>query len=104
GSLQAADKIFQRLHLEIDDQDTVRFLIGSHLRMSATMTGRDIFDPKVVQEFCDSVGTTERLRRLILLPYADIKPVNPEPLTPWKAEITWQLYPAFSNYWTQTVT
>ena len=103
GSLQAAEKIFQRLRLEIDDQDTVRFLIASHLRMSATATGRDIFDPKVVQEFCESVGTTERLKMLTLLTYADIKAVNPEALTPWKAEIIWQLYAASSNYLSRTI-
>ena len=103
GSLQAAEKIFQRLGLEMDDQDIVRFLIGSHLRMSATVTGRDIFDPKVVQEFCDSVGTTERLKMLTLLTYADIKAVNPEALTPWKAEIIWQLYAASSNCLSRTV-
>src|SRR2546423_2610788 len=103
GSLQAAEKIFQRLGLEMDDQDIVCFLIGSHLRMSATVTGRDIFDPKVVQEFCDSVGTTERLKMLTLLTYADIKAVNPEALTPWKAEIIWQLYAASSNYLSRTV-
>ncbi len=103
GSLQAAEKIFQRLGLEMDDQDIVCFLIGSHLRMSATVTGRDIFDPKVVQEFCDSVGTTERLKMLTLLTYADIKAVNPEALTPWKAEIIWQLYAASSNCLSRTV-
>src|SRR2546421_346237 len=73
------------------------------IRLSATMTGRDIFDPKVVQEFCDSVGTTERLKMLTLLTYADIKAVNPEALTPWKAEIIWQLYAASSNYLSRTV-
>jgi [protein-PII] uridylyltransferase len=103
GSLQAAEKIFQRLRLEIDDQETVRFLIASHLRMSATATGRDIFDPKVVQQFCDSVGTTERLKMLTLLTYADIKAVNPEALTPWKAEIIWQLYAASSNHLSRTI-
>ncbi|HMH02411.1 MAG TPA: ACT domain-containing protein, partial [Terriglobales bacterium] len=103
GSLQAAEKIFQRLRLEIDDQDTVRFLIASHLRMSATATGRDIFDPKVVQKFCDSVGATERLKTLTLLTYADIKAVNPEALTPWKAEIIWQLYAASSNCLSRTI-
>jgi [protein-PII] uridylyltransferase len=71
--------------------------------MSATVTGRDIFDPKVVNEFCDSVGTTERLKMLTLLTYADIKAVNPEALTPWKAEIIWQLYAASSNYLSRTV-
>jgi len=103
GSLQAAEKILDRLHLETDDQNTVRFLIGSHLRMSAMVRGRDIFDPQVVQEFCDSVSTTERLKMLTLLTYADIKAVNPEALTPWKAEIIWQLYAASSNYLSRTI-
>ena len=103
GSLQAAENVLRRLRLETEDQNTVRFLIASHLRMSATVTGRDIFDPKVVDEFCNSVGTTERLKMLTLLTYADIKAVNPEALTPWKAEIIWQLYAASSNYLSRTV-
>ena len=103
GSLQAAENVLRRLRLETEDQNTVRFLIASHLRMSATVTGRDIFDPKVVDEFCDSIGTTERLKMLTLLTYADIKAVNPEALTPWKAEIIWQLYAASSNYLSRTV-
>jgi [protein-PII] uridylyltransferase len=103
GSLQAAEKIFQRLRLETDDQDAGRFLIASHLRMSAMVRGRDIFDSQVVQEFCASVGTAERLKMLTLLTYADIKAVNPEALTPWKGEIIWQLYAASSNYLSRTV-
>jgi [protein-PII] uridylyltransferase len=35
---------------------------------------------------------------LCLLTYADIKAVNPEALTPWKAENVWQLYMAAENY------
>jgi len=35
---------------------------------------------------------------LCLLTYADIKAVNPEALTPWKAENVWQLYIAAENY------
>ena len=35
---------------------------------------------------------------LCLLTYADIKAVNPEALTPWKAENVWQLYMARENY------
>src|SRR5207247_3572246 len=72
GSLKAAENIFPRLRLESDDRDTVRFLIASHLRMSATATGRDIFDPKVVQEFCDSVGMTGRLKMSTLVTYSHI--------------------------------
>jgi len=43
------------------------------------------------------VGTPERLKMLALLTYADIKAVNPDALTPWKAENVWQLYVAASN-------
>src|SRR5438876_2391419 len=37
-----------------------------------------------------------------LLTYADIKAVNPEALTPWKAENVWQLYIAASNCMSRT--
>src|SRR5438876_4575889 len=39
---------------------------------------------------------------LSLLTYADIKAVNPEALTPWKAENVWQLYIAASNCMSRT--
>jgi [protein-PII] uridylyltransferase len=35
---------------------------------------------------------------LCLLTYADVKAVNPEALTPWKADNLWQLYIASDNY------
>jgi [protein-PII] uridylyltransferase len=63
---------------------------------------RDIYDPGTVQAFCDKVGTPERLKMLALLTYADIKAVNPEALTPWKAENVWQLYIAASNCLSRT--
>jgi len=44
------------------------------------------------------MGTPERLKMLCLLTYADIKAVNPEALTPWKAENVWQLYIGAANY------
>src|SRR5258707_11806234 len=40
----------------------------------------------------------ERLKMRCLLTYADIKAVNPEALTPWKAENVWQFYIAASNF------
>jgi len=45
----------------------------------------------------------ERLQRLCLLTYADIHAVNPEALTPWKAEMLWQLFVATSNYFNRTL-
>ncbi len=103
GSLKALESISHRLRLEPADREIVTFLIASHLRMSATVMRRDIFDPRVVRDFSDAIGTTERLSLLTLLTYADIKAVNPEALTPWKVEMLWQLYAAAFNYLSRTV-
>ena len=86
-----------RLDVDPSERADVLFLIGSHLEMSAALR-RDIFDPVTVAAFAEKVGTPERLKMLCLLTYADIKAVNPEALTPWKAENVWQLYMAAENY------
>jgi [protein-PII] uridylyltransferase len=103
GSLEAVKGVFERLRLDSAGRDTVNFLIGSHLRMSATVLRRDIFDPEAVHDFAQVVGTIERLKMLTLFTYADIKAVNPEALTPWKAEMLWQLYAATENYLNRSV-
>ena len=95
-SLEIAQTCMERLHLDPADGETVSFLIANHLEISATLR-RDIYDPATIQGFCDKMGTPERLKALCLLTYADIKAVNPEALTPWKAENVWQLYIAASN-------
>lgn len=97
ASLEIAVHSLERLDLDHADRETVMFLIGSHLDMSATLR-RDIFDPETIRMFADKMGTPERLKMLCLLTYADIKAVNPEALTPWKAENVYQLYIGTSNY------
>jgi [protein-PII] uridylyltransferase len=96
GSLLIAEQCLERLDLEASERDTVLFMIGNHLEMSATLR-RDIFDSPTVAAFADKVGTPERLKMLCLFTYADIKAVNPDALTPWKAENVWQLYIAAAN-------
>ena len=103
GSLQAVKGVFERLHLDVAERDTVNFLIGNHLRMSATLMRRDIFDPEAINDFSQIVGTIEHLKLLTLFTYADIKAVNPEALTPWKAQMLWQLYAATENYLNRSV-
>jgi [protein-PII] uridylyltransferase len=97
GSLEIASRCMDRLDLAESERAVVLFLIGSHLEMSAQLR-RDIFNPETVAAFADKVGTPERLKMLCLLTYADIKAVNPEALTPWKAENVWQLYIGAANY------
>ncbi len=103
GSLAALDSVAQRMSLAPEEQEEVHFLIEHHLEMSATVQRRDIFDPATVSAFAESVATHERLQRLCLLTYADIHSVNPEALTPWKAEMLWQLFVATSNHFSHTL-
>src|SRR5690242_16178963 len=103
GSLTALDSAAKRLQLSPEETAEVRFLIEHHLDMSATVQRRDIFDPATVAGFAESVTNQERLQRLCLLTYADIHAVNPEALTPWKAEMLWQLFVATSNYFSRTL-
>ena len=97
ASVRIAEGALDRLDLDAPDCETVLFLIDRHLEMSAAMR-RDIFDPETVRAFAEKVETPERLKMLCLLTYADIKAVNPEALTPWKAENIWQLYIATANH------
>jgi [protein-PII] uridylyltransferase len=103
GSLQALETAADRLKLSPEEKTEVYFLIEHHLDMSATVQRRDIFDPSTVSGFAGTVGNLERLQRLSLLTYADIHAVNPEALTPWKAEMLWQLFVATSNHFSRTI-
>jgi [protein-PII] uridylyltransferase len=96
-SLDIANQAMDRLDVDPKERAEVLFLIANHLELSATLR-RDIFDPGTVAAFAEKMGTPERLKMLALLTYADIKAVNPEALTPWKAENVWQLYMAADNY------
>ena len=97
AGLQLTGSSAERLDLDPADRETLLYLVASHLEMSAAMR-RDIFDPVNVKAFADKVGVPERLKMLCLMTYADIKAVNPEALTPWKAENLWQLYISAANY------
>lgn len=100
-SLEIAQGCMERLGLDAADRETIAFLIGSHLEISSVLR-RDIYDPENILSFAEKMGTPERLKMLSLLTYADIKAVNPEALTPWKAENVWQLYIATVNCMSRT--
>ena len=102
ASLAIAKGCLERLELPAPDRETVLFLIEHHLDMGATLR-RDIFDPRTVAQFADTVGTPDRLKMLCLFTYADIKAVSPEALTSWKAEDLWQLYIGTANYLDRSV-
>ena len=98
GSLQLTTAAVKRMQLSEDDAATVCFLVANHLELSSTLRRRDIYDPATIREFAAKVGTPERLKMLTLMTLADIKAVNPEALTPWKAENLWRLYTRTAGY------
>src|SRR6202140_4259430 len=97
ASLEIASRCLDRLDVEPGERAAVLFLIANHLEMSSQLR-RDIFNPETVAAFAEKMGTPERLKMLCLLTYADIKAVNPEALTPWKAENVWPRYIGAANY------
>ncbi len=96
AGLEIAESCMERLDLEPQERQTLRFLIANHLQMSAALR-RDIFEPETVRSLAEQVQSPERLKMLCLLTYADIKAVNPEALTPWKSENIWQLFIETAN-------
>jgi [protein-PII] uridylyltransferase len=102
ASREIAKKCLERLELPAADRETVLFLIQHHQDLAAGLR-RDIFDPRTVAQFAESIGSPELLKMLCLFTYADIKAVNPEALTPWKADDLWQLYIGTANYFNRSV-
>ncbi len=96
-SLRIAEAVAERWAIVPAQREAVLRLIRQHLEMSRA-SRMDIFDAETVRAFAELVGTPDDLRMLTLLTYADIRSVNPEALTPWKAENLWRLYMAASNY------
>ncbi len=98
SSLQLADATVKRMQLSEQDAQTVCFLVASHLEISSVLRSRDIYDPATVRELAEKLGTPERLKMLTLMTLADIKAVNPDALTPWKAENLWRLYTGTASH------
>jgi [protein-PII] uridylyltransferase len=101
-SVELADSLLARLELDAEERDQVRRLIRNHLEMSLTLR-RDIFASETIRAFAEKAASHTHLKMLTLMTYADIKAVNPDALTPWKADSLWQLYIATSNFMDRSV-
>lgn len=101
-SAELAEAVLSRLELDTEERTVVLSLVRDHLAMSAALR-RDIFDPETLRSLAEKVATPVRLRMLCLMTYADVRAVNPEALTPWKAENLWQLFIATSNWMDRSV-
>jgi [protein-PII] uridylyltransferase len=101
-SIELADAFLARMEFDAEEREAVLNLIRLHIEMSNALR-RDIFDLENVRGFAEKIGTPQMLKMLTLLTFADIKAVNPDALTPWKAENLWQLYMATANFMDRSV-
>jgi [protein-PII] uridylyltransferase len=101
-SIELADAFLARLEFDAEEREAVLDLIRLHIEMSNALR-RDIFDMENVRNFAEKIGSPQMLKMLTLLTFADIKAVNPDALTPWKAENLWQLYMTTANFMDRSV-
>jgi [protein-PII] uridylyltransferase len=101
-SVELADSFLARLDFDAEEREIIRKLIRLHLEMSQALR-RDIFDHENVRSFAEKIGSPQILKMLTVMTFADIKAVNPEALTPWKAENLWQFYMSTANFMDRSV-
>jgi [protein-PII] uridylyltransferase len=84
--------IARRLGLSKEDSERLEFLVLQHILFAHISQRRDLNDEKMIVQFARQMGTSENLKMLYLLTYADIKAVGPDVWTEWKARLTQELY------------
>ncbi|PYM91119.1 MAG: [protein-PII] uridylyltransferase [Candidatus Rokuibacteriota bacterium] len=85
-------ELVERIGLEPADGAAVEFLVAHHLTMSHIAQRRDIDDPKTISDLATVAGDRQRLKMLYLLTWADMRAVGPGVLTPWQAQVLYDLY------------
>lgn len=91
-AVRLAAGFLERSGLDEMDAATVLFLIENHLVLSSVIQSRDLESPETARFVATLTRTDERLRLLTLMTYADIAGVNPNAMTPWRAEQLWRIY------------
>jgi [protein-PII] uridylyltransferase len=84
--------IARRMGLSKEDSERLEFLIRYHLLFAHIAQRRDLHDEKMIIQFARQMGSSESLKMLYLLTYADLKAVGPEVWTVWKAMLMEELY------------
>jgi [protein-PII] uridylyltransferase len=91
GALMVVD-IAKRLGLNVDDSESLEFLVRNHLMMSALAQTRDIEDDELVEAFVADVQTPSNLKNLYLLTFADMRAVGPQIWNGWRDHLLSELY------------
>ncbi len=84
--------IARRLGLSKEDSERLDFLVRSHLLFAHIAQRRDLHDERMIVDFARQMQTSENLKMLYLLTFADIKGVGPDVWTEWKEMLLHELY------------
>lgn len=84
---QIIQRIGQRMGLEHDDIEMLRFLVLSHLKINHVSQRRDLDDPAVARQMAKEIGDLDRLKMLYVHSVCDLMAVSPEAWTEWKAQL-----------------
>lgn len=95
---EIAKNIATRMGLPTKEVEWIRFLIRHHLLMVETAFRRDLQDEQTIYRFAQEVKTSDQLKRLYLLTFADIKAVGPEAWTSWKNTLLMELFLKTSHF------
>ena len=90
--MRIVSSILSRFPLGEEEKELILFLVSHHLTMAHIAERRDLDDERVIVEFAKIVKDLPRLKMLYLHTYLDVKAVNPEAWTGWKATLLWELY------------
>ena len=79
---------------ELDDKDTdlIVWLVQNHLLMSSCSQKQDFENPKILQEFVNTVKTEYRLTALYLLTVADVRGTSDKVWNSWKSKLLEDLF------------
>jgi [protein-PII] uridylyltransferase len=89
---EMAKTIGDRMGLSDGEKELIHFLVTHHLIMIETAFRRDLHDEQAILRFANQVKTSNRLKLLYLLSFADIKAVGPEAWTSWKETLLTELF------------
>ncbi|HSB07743.1 MAG TPA: [protein-PII] uridylyltransferase [Thermodesulfobacteriota bacterium] len=85
-------QIGDRMGLPDQDKRLMAFLVRRHLFMLEIAFRRDLHEEGTILRFANELESSEHLKMLYLLTFADIKAVGPEAWTPWKNSLLMELF------------
>jgi [protein-PII] uridylyltransferase len=84
--------IARRMGLSREESERLEFLVRQHLLFAHIAQRRDLHDERMIIDFARQMESSENLKMLYLLTYADVKGVGPDVWTDWKKMLFRELF------------